>query len=103
MHLLKAGPVPSANRPKLLSTREASSCSVSSKQRYITAYSADNKRQSVQLYVKHLYQYHHHQGSANIMEEEMERIQEPEDGEGFCEMISSGQGMAATIRNSQFR
>lgn len=31
----------------------------------------------------------------------MERIQELGDGEGCCEMLSSGQGTAATIKNSQ--
>lgn len=48
---------------------------------------------------EHLHRSHHHQSSRNILEEEIERISEPGDGEEWRETLSLGHDVI--IMNSQ--
>lgn len=51
-------------------------------------------------YITHLYWPHPstHRGSGNILEEEVGRMREPEDGQRLREMLFSGQDMAVTLK-----
>ena len=42
----------------------------------------------------------HKQGPRSIMEEDTERMQEPEDNKEYMEMLSSGHDMAIALTNS---